>query len=913
MIHDPRSDPRYRYSGHRSPTFNPARASMPANIGYNSSQYTGDIHAVPTARYDAASPRRSHDHKAGQTTTITTYNVTKEPVARSASHNRYRSSTVDSSSSKPVIVTTNHSKPYGSSSHASSGTKATSPPRDPYRSSEETYYAQPASSIRGRSQHHHSHSYTPGSKNDELYRLRERVGGDERIRAPASRGADPFRQSRPSTKYGDGSYAGSSAVADYEDAGYEYTRPSDLARYDLSRGREQRGARRESFDRSYYRPHVNVVSAEPARYEPRSRAKPPTSAGLDRYNRAAASGAYERPTVTMPVLPVVPAPPPMDPVRRPAVIEPSPGPAIERRTSRPRPISLYQESPARMSHPDDLYRPRDDERIYRDRRERDDFYHDENITSRGFGLRTDGPEAPIRPASAIAHKDHDDRRRRRDTGDRDGKRPSDESLNYTRAHERRPADEARSFVEGGREPRESAGRRGSISRTRDKVVAGLGAAAAAVGLNSKADDKASPRTSPRLRETEEQERDDAGSGATGRYKPRERDTVERRSPREDFVERRREKPREILERGPSPREDLLEPRRDRLGDRDARETEVGRGREDAQERQHEERDRERYQKDAEARLGGTVTEARDGSPASEGSAKPPPKRRGQPAAFDPTDTKGLMDLKAELKALDEQNQPARRFEKSSANDAGFDKDTPKSSNSSLPIEARDESRGREIVPARDDKQVRVVSPPRDKSDQKPIKGILKQPTANFPEDEHPVREGVAPHKDDKTKKDVPPGARWTRVSRRMVNPEALEIGKERFEVRDDFVIVLRVLSKEEIQAYAEATSQLREMRRKEYERNNQAERVSDEERNRSDEEKQRRHRHRRDREEDEYRREPDVEDRRRHHHRHSGDFTGPESRPKAIEYDDDSSTSHHHRPRAPRDYDSVTTASDERR
>jgi hypothetical protein len=124
-----------------------------------------------------------------------------------------------------------------------------------------------------------------------------------------------------------------------------------------------------------------------------------------------------------------------------------------------------------------------------------------------------------------------------------------------------------------------------------------------------------------------------------------------------------------------------------------------------------------------------------------------------------------------------------------------------------------ESRGRELVtvPQAGEKQVRVVSPSRggDKDGRKPIRGILKQPKPKFPEEANPIREGVAPHKDDKTKGQVPPGARWTRVNRRMVNPEALTIGKERFEIRDDFVIVLRVLSKEEIQAYATATAQLR--------------------------------------------------------------------------------------------------------
>ncbi|KAK6062727.1 hypothetical protein SCUP515_13088 [Seiridium cupressi] len=96
----------------------------------------------------------------------------------------------------------------------------------------------------------------------------------------------------------------------------------------------------------------------------------------------------------------------------------------------------------------------------------------------------------------------------------------------------------------------------------------------------------------------------------------------------------------------------------------------------------------------------------------------------------------------------------------------------------------------------------------DAADQKPVKDILKQPKARFFEEETPIREGAAPHKDDLTKKDIPPGARWTKINRKTVSPEVLTIGRERFEERDDFVIVLRVLSKEEIQTYATATAQL---------------------------------------------------------------------------------------------------------
>lgn len=66
----------------------------------------------------------------------------------------------------------------------------------------------------------------------------------------------------------------------------------------------------------------------------------------------------------------------------------------------------------------------------------------------------------------------------------------------------------------------------------------------------------------------------------------------------------------------------------------------------------------------------------------------------------------------------------------------------------------------------------------------------------------------------KNTKGIPPGARWTRIDRRLVNPESLEEAKERFEERQDCVIVLRVLTKEEIQKFADRTNVLRGRRRR---------------------------------------------------------------------------------------------------
>ncbi|POS85578.1 hypothetical protein EPUL_003371 [Erysiphe pulchra] len=119
--------------------------------------------------------------------------------------------------------------------------------------------------------------------------------------------------------------------------------------------------------------------------------------------------------------------------------------------------------------------------------------------------------------------------------------------------------------------------------------------------------------------------------------------------------------------------------------------------------------------------------------------------------------------------------------------------------------------------ASDNRKPRVVSPPREKIDEKPVKGILRPPRDKFPEDPAPAREDVAPLEDFK-KKGIPSDAVWTRVTRRLVNAEALETKNERFEVQDDNILIFRVLTKEEIQYYADLTQEIRISHEQEYEK-----------------------------------------------------------------------------------------------
>ena len=110
----------------------------------------------------------------------------------------------------------------------------------------------------------------------------------------------------------------------------------------------------------------------------------------------------------------------------------------------------------------------------------------------------------------------------------------------------------------------------------------------------------------------------------------------------------------------------------------------------------------------------------------------------------------------------------------------------------------------------DDRPRRVLLVEPEERERVKPRGILKAPrTMPFPEDPNPTREGVAPLKDPGKEGGVPTGARWTKISRVLVNPEALEKAHERFEERDDYVIVLRVVTREEIEKFASKTRELR--------------------------------------------------------------------------------------------------------
>lgn len=85
----------------------------------------------------------------------------------------------------------------------------------------------------------------------------------------------------------------------------------------------------------------------------------------------------------------------------------------------------------------------------------------------------------------------------------------------------------------------------------------------------------------------------------------------------------------------------------------------------------------------------------------------------------------------------------------------------------------------------------------------------QQPRTSEEREQQPDLAGKFEVEGQETADMIPPDARWTKISRQLVNPKALEAGNEPFEVGDDCVIVLRVLTRDEVQRYADVTQKIR--------------------------------------------------------------------------------------------------------
>lgn len=91
----------------------------------------------------------------------------------------------------------------------------------------------------------------------------------------------------------------------------------------------------------------------------------------------------------------------------------------------------------------------------------------------------------------------------------------------------------------------------------------------------------------------------------------------------------------------------------------------------------------------------------------------------------------------------------------------------------------------------------------------PCRPALRAPTVQFPEDPDFIHPGVF----NTSVGYIPEGARWTKIRRDLIDPEILNHRRERYEQIDDHIIVFRVLTRDEVQQYAEATQDLRAQQR----------------------------------------------------------------------------------------------------
>jgi hypothetical protein len=833
------SDRYSRYGRRSPPLFNPARVSLPINLAYPEQQ--PHLHVVPSSRREIIPASRSSNSSVSNAGTVTTtYKVTSDAPKHGSSHlregSRTRRSTLDNQNRPTIVTTTRTHRPVV---HSAGGVRPGSPMKNPYRSSEEEYIVTPATSSR-HGHHHHKKHYSATMDNADMNRLaRERE--DSRLRVVPIR--DPTYRARTRPIYTGSVVRHADTVADdYGEDGYGYTNPQDLVRYDLDRGIPPAAvvhrSRRDSFDGNRNSRPTSITGYNeivPRSYDTRERGPPPSTRGFDKIRPP----PYDQGSVRMP------RPPspgnsmaPMEPVSRPPPFE-LVEPIRRSNSSRVRPTSYHERDRPRGPR-EDYYEVRDDDRPHRH-----DSY-DERVESRGFGLRTERPESQtlIRGERPIETPES-----------RSAIRPErPESRSAIRPERSERVERVERSERSERSERPDADRK--EHKGRDALATGLSIAGAALGINAvknaaRGDDRKDDRKDSDSDEREERRRRDRDYDEEHRRRrdrdEREhvdlggRDPKDRRHRVDDVPPPPRDGPPRDgprdgpLRDGAPPARDMPPPRdvppsretRDAASvnkDTKERSPTIDLGGRDPRERQpsREDRDsdkerRDRHIRRSEAALSGNAI---DSSDTASDDAQPRSRRETRPRgnstaaagvaaaaipAFNPKDT---MDLKALKEALNSKDaaakaappkEPARTPRHSSTKDAG--------EVAQIREELKPE-RGREPLASNENRQLRVVSPPRDKTDEKPVKGILRQPREKFPEDPAPIREGVAPLKDAK-KDGVPPDARWTKISRKLVNPEALEAGKERFEAREDFVIVLRVLSKDEVQGYAEVTQRIR--------------------------------------------------------------------------------------------------------
>lgn len=628
--------------------------------------------------------------------------------------------------------------------------------RDSKRSSD-TYITQPA-----RTSHKKIYSVDDTSRSAQLVAERD-VVESPRHRDSGDRGYGVTSGGR--------TYHSSSRapprLTDLGDDGYSYTDPASMYRDTEPAWRRPRAG---SLERSS-RP-TSMIADRPLRTSTRELGPPPSVRGFDKINNSVPRHHTRSSSI--------------DRAREIPKYEPYPDSAPSRTSSTRHHAPAVHQEPRELRR--DTYHDSYDRRDIENRRHNPvDHLPDPQVATRGFGI------APSSPA--LAHDHHvrsnpeppytraDDYGAPYHSSHRASAQVPDPRSSDSRVHRGRDsAPPPAAYDSYEKRPREREGSTGFVP-----AVAG-----AATGVA-------------------------AGIGAANYMKSREKDRDERNSSEERERERERDRERRRVQDERDSR-DKVDDRRERKYDE----------RDDKRERRHGDDDRTKSSRKA---------------PSSEGSGDERPRhyvdrdaeRRSEPHSKEPAvdpdeEYRRRVQQEAERSSRSTREQDdADRERRRRRDDREHSRSPEERSRDSPPASARPDERSSSIYDAnmvqepesfdklqadQPSKSVTIVSPP--KEAQPAVKGILRKPTEKFPEEPEPIREGVAPHKDALKGKDIPIGARWTRIDRRLVNPEALEEAKERFEERMDCVIVLRVLTKQEIQKLADRTKKIRERREDEY-------------------------------------------------------------------------------------------------
>ena len=733
-------------SYHRSSSPGTRRLPQPGRL--SDTYYTYTAYASPRSSGDRLVPIVTRDVYSGRPrrSTLTDPShpsITSAPTsaATSTAHLHPRS--------RPAIIQSSHDRPQSPSSPLN------------FSSRSPDYYAVPATSIPS-SHRDHSHkkvySIDGGGKSRLVADIdinTNTTHGSSRRRHSVDRNG--HRTSHSHHHHKAYHLSGSSARKDDADQGYSYTDPVGMYRDTEPRWRHRQG----SVDRPRPRPSSAVMEQYPARSSARELG-PPTSRALDRFN----DGLGRGPSIREP-----PRSSNRLSYQEPPYTSDSYLSSVNRHST-----ALHQDR-ARDAGARDLERSRPKQR-----------YEDHSVERRGFGIRSGSQDryaqtmnrgsnesfeayysdrdcAPPRsdPRSYDRPKDADrDRDYRARDRDRERARLRDDG--YTSERERRHDRETRRDRERRDRdrdrdvtPRDSGD---SLANTLlPAALSGLGAVVAA-GYGSSDSAK---RDRDRDRDYDNRERD------------RENDRERERDPEREQYERDRNREREHRdrERGHEKRE------RERERERE-RDMDFGRDGDKERDRVPEHRARERSRnkdRDRPRRHSSSSDSNQTGSHRprrSEPVDKDLQSSRENDGRFDSRDPQQDRNHDSDSRRhgperdrgvstepprvqMDADEEYRRRMEQaqkeiinSSQESGDSDRDRSKSG-----VET---ALNRPIAPATAavidnhestvrENRVRIVEPPSDKEELPPIKGILKRPTQQFPEDPNPVREGVAPLKE----------------------------------------------------------------------------------------------------------------------------------------------------------------------